>query len=590
MAVYETLKLHITSDKFIIEPVDSSNDELLVIDRVSQEIALQGNKGQIPASAITRTIYGILGIIRLIAGPYLVVITKKKKVGEINGNTIWQILDTEMHSYKRSTTHLTEGQISDNKLYISMVESVLKTEYYYFSSSFDLTHSSQRLYNTSPDFSSMGLLERADQRFVWNGHILRELAQQPELSRYCLPVLHGFISIKSSELNNKRFDYIVISRRCIYRAGTRFYMRGLDQQGQVANFVETEQLVLYDGQRCSFVQTRGSIPLFWFQRPNLKRMPLPSISSTSNHMDGFQRHFDDQVYNYGKQVIINLVNQSGYEHLMEKAFSQTVVNSQNNSIRYESFDFHNQCKKMRWDRLSILIDRLENDRRQFGYFMVQKDGKIACQQTGVFRTNCMDCLDRTNVVQSMLAREILQEQLQRLGILAVGEKIEIGCNFDLIFKNLWADNADYLSKQYAGTGALKTDFTRTGKRTKMGLLMDGWNSAVRYFKNNFADGFRQDAIDLFLGNYIVEENEGITQNSPLRGERDWKVISLPIICMVAMAMCLICILLPSEHFSEQLMYLAFWGGSAVFSLVAMFVYGQDFVDLPKLAQAKVKVE
>ncbi|XP_050397632.1 phosphatidylinositol-3-phosphatase SAC1 [Patella vulgata] len=590
MAVYETLKLHITSDKFIVEPVDSSNNELLVIDRVSQEIALQGNKGQIPASAITRTIYGILGIIRLIAGPYLVVITKKKKVGEINGNTIWQILDTEMHSYKRSTTHLTEGQIADNKLYISMVESVLKTEYYYFSSSFDLTHSSQRLYNTSPDFTSMGLLERADQRFVWNGHILRELAQQPELSRYCLPILHGFISIKSCELNNKRFDYIVISRRCIYRAGTRFYMRGLDQQGQVANFVETEQLVLYDGQRCSFVQTRGSIPLFWFQRPNLKRMPLPSISSTSNHMDGFQRHFDDQVYNYGKQVIINLINQSGYEHLMEKAFSQTVVNSQNDSIRYEAFDFHNQCKKMRWDRLSILIDRLENERRQFGYFMVQKDGKIACQQEGVFRTNCMDCLDRTNVVQSMLAREILQEQLQRLGILAVGEKIEIGCSFDLIFKNLWADNADYLAKQYAGTGALKTDFTRTGKRTKMGLVMDGWNSAVRYFKNNFADGFRQDAIDLFLGNYIVEENEGITQNSPLRGERDWKVISLPIICLVAMAMCLICILLPSEHFSEQLMYLAFWGGSAIFSLVAMFVYGQDFVDLPKLAQAKVKVE
>ena len=32
---------------------------------------------------------------------------------------------------------------------------------------------------------------------------------------------------------------------------------------------------------------------------------------------------------------------------------------------------------------------------------------------------------------------------------------------------------------------------RTGKRTKLGLLMDGKNSAVRYYKNNFCDGYRQ---------------------------------------------------------------------------------------------------
>lgn len=34
-------------------------------------------------------------------------------------------------------------------------------------------------------------------------------------------------------------------------------------------------------------------------------------------------------------------------------------------------------------------------------------------------------------------------------------------------------------------------FTRTGKRTRWGLLMDGWNSIIRYYKNNFSDGFRQ---------------------------------------------------------------------------------------------------
>ena len=62
--------------------------------------------------------------------------------------------------------------------------------------------------------------------------------------------------------------------------------------------------------------------------------------------------------------------------------------------------------------------------------------------------------------------------------------------------------------QYAGTPALKTDFTRTGKRTVTGVASDIHNSAVRYYKNNFSDGFRQDAIDLFLGNYVVKSGEG----------------------------------------------------------------------------------
>lgn len=69
---------------------------------------------------------------------------------------------------------------------------------------------------------------------------------------------------------------------------------------------------------------------------------------------------------------------------------------------------------------------------------------------------------------------------------------------------VWADNGDTISQQYAGTGALKSDFTRTGKRTIFGLLQDGIKSAVRYYKTNFTDGYRQDAIDLTSGRYVVD--------------------------------------------------------------------------------------
>ena len=77
---------------------------------------------------------------------------------------------------------------------------------------------------------------------------------------------------------------------------------------------------------------------------------------------------------------------------------------------------------------------------------------------------------------------------------------------------VWADNADAISNQYSGTGALKTDFTRLGKRTKIGALTDLKNSMVRYIKNHYYDGERQDGFDLFHGIYQVTPGD-----SPLDG-------------------------------------------------------------------------
>ena len=44
-------------------------------------------------------------------GPYLLVITKKEKVGEIEGHVIWKVTGTELHSYKKTMLHLTEKQV-----------------------------------------------------------------------------------------------------------------------------------------------------------------------------------------------------------------------------------------------------------------------------------------------------------------------------------------------------------------------------------------------------------------------------------------------------------------------------------------------
>ena len=66
----------------------------------------------------------------------------------------------------------------------------------------------------------------------------------------------------------------------------------------------------------------------------------------------------------------------------------------------------------------------------------------------------------------------------------------------MIYNNIWADNADIMSLRYTGTGALKTDFTRTGKRSMKGAMADGMKSATRLMHKNFRDHQRQESIGL----------------------------------------------------------------------------------------------
>uniref|UniRef100_A0A8C2SI51 Uncharacterized protein n=1 Tax=Capra hircus TaxID=9925 RepID=A0A8C2SI51_CAPHI len=62
-----TAVAHITPEKFYVEACDDGADDVLIIDRVSTEVTLSVKK-DIPPSAVTRPIFGILGTIHLVAG------------------------------------------------------------------------------------------------------------------------------------------------------------------------------------------------------------------------------------------------------------------------------------------------------------------------------------------------------------------------------------------------------------------------------------------------------------------------------------------------------------------------------------------
>uniref|UniRef100_A0A914VT28 Phosphatidylinositol-3-phosphatase SAC1 n=1 Tax=Plectus sambesii TaxID=2011161 RepID=A0A914VT28_9BILA len=595
--IYDRYELHTTAEKFYLEPQDQDggpqSHSHMQIDRITGEMRLANSVDEpILAQTEKRTIYGIVGIVRLVAGPYLLVITKSRLVGHINGHAIWQIERTDAIPYSRTTLHLTEKQVWYNRHFLEMIQLVLATEGFYYSTTYDLTHTLQRLENTTPEFRHMPMHERADERFVWNRHVCAEISMQPELYRYALPIIHGFVGIRRCHLGQHSFQLTIISRRSVYRAGTRFYMRGVNLEGHSANFIETEQIVEYDRPGgvppapqherflTAFVQTRGSIPLLWSQRPNLRWQPVPMMRPTDDQLAAFVRHMNSQRLAYnGTHVIVSLINQKGREKSIGSELARVVLQASLEGVKYVPFDFHKECRALNWDRLSVLKEQLRPDLLLFGFFGSRvsrsDEGRI---QTGFFRTNCMDCLDRTNVVQSLLAKESLGEQLRWLGLIGPNDSLDQFSDFSSVFKHLWADNGDECSKQYAGTGALKADFTRLGRRTYSGAVWDGVNAITRYFRNNFFDGYRQDAIDLFLGNFRVDvDNLPSTLEATIMS-LDWHGGVL-LCAIVAGAMTLLCVLVAVENAAT---YALFWMVVFVVLLAVIVLNGEEFVNLPKL--------
>ena len=80
-----------------------------------------------------------------------------------------------------------------------------------------------------------------------------------------MPVIQGFVGKFEMYVEGKKLTFILISRRSTKMAGTRFLARGIDAKGNVANFVETEQIALFDNYVFSYAHIRGSLPLFWKQ-------------------------------------------------------------------------------------------------------------------------------------------------------------------------------------------------------------------------------------------------------------------------------------------------------------------------------------
>uniref|UniRef100_A0A3Q7JKZ5 SAC domain-containing protein n=1 Tax=Solanum lycopersicum TaxID=4081 RepID=A0A3Q7JKZ5_SOLLC len=128
-------------------------------------------------------------------------------------------------------------------------------------------------------------------------------------------------------------------------------------------------------------------------------------------------------------------------------------------------------------------------------------------QSGVLRTNCIDCLDRTNVAQYAYGLEALGRQLHAMG-LTDRPKVDADSSIAAALMDMYQGMGDALAQQYGGSAAHNTVFPeRQGKWKATTQSREFLKSIKRYYSNAYTDGEKQDAINLFLGYFQPQEGK-----------------------------------------------------------------------------------
>ncbi|KAK6191374.1 hypothetical protein SNE40_003083 [Patella caerulea] len=460
--------------------LENKNQEDTLMFESNAIVVLTSSEGETVKKLYTKVLdaYGCLGVLNLNGGNqtilYMVLVTSCISVGKIGETEVFKITAVHLLSLR--------NEPSDEDRVVE-VKKLLSSGTFYFSwsthgSPWDLSLCAQRKQQD----------QESDNRFFWNRllHVhFRRYGIQCE--QWLLKIMCGAVEIRTIYASHRQAKACLISRLSCERAGTRFNVRGTNDDGHVANFVETEQVIFLDDQVSSYVQTRGSVPLFWEQ-------PGINVGAHKVHMSrgyeasapAYDRHIQMICKQYGEQVIVNLLGSKEGERMLSQAFqNHHMASSHKDKVPFFHFDYHSEIKGSNLKNLEKLRAKLQTYLTEFGFYCGDAT-HIIKKQSGTIRTNCLDCLDRTNAVQAMLAMEILASQIKSLGL---DNKPQMLSRFQEVYKQIWGLNGDHVSRIYAGTGALG------GGRSK---YSDAARSATRAIQNNFLDNSKQEAIDIML--------------------------------------------------------------------------------------------
>ncbi|KAI9226194.1 MAG: inositol polyphosphate phosphatase [Piptocephalis tieghemiana] len=519
-------------------PKDTAEAAAIILDIIPWDTFRSHHLPSYLAPATPMPVVGIIGLIHLSNEVFLGVVTKDELRAEpLPHHPIRRILTTCFLSLSTSlydpvSGYSMPGEGPPPSHPCAAIERYLHQGTFYYAPNHDLTRplvTGPGALDTMPkgEEGEEELPVGPDPEYWWNGYMMRELIEaldmwgpgQQEMVREAgifLTLIQGYVGTQEMQSTDGHtssapplLKVSLISRLGCGRAGVRYLTRGIDDEGHVANYVETETVLYTPVAIISHLQLRGSVPLFWEQtgvqlaghRPTLTR-------STEATRPAFERHFSRVLEEHQPIHIIDLLSQreGTGERTLSAAYHRQYATSgmAESLLRWTAFDINAACPGGDLSGAEAMVRSLRGSIESYGHELVRlnEEGiaspEVILRQTGIFRVNCLDCLDRTNVMQSLLSREVLLSAFTHLPAPFQSRRSLA----QAALTGLWVENGDALSRIYSGTGALKSGWTKSlsGKASGwMGMLMDAGKSVSRMYLGNVSDPSKQEAVDYLLG-------------------------------------------------------------------------------------------
>lgn len=401
---------------------------------------------------------------------------------------------------------------------------------------------------STASYSSLDLVQcmepNLNDRYLWNGFLKLSINDVTIKSNWTINIIHGFIGQIKVNVYGGPIYVTLIARRSSVFAGTRFLKRGCNIRGDAANEVETEQIVhaatltsFLKGQYTSYVQHRASVPLHWFQDITSSVVPAKppiTIASTNPYFQDTGKHFSQLLKKYGSPVIVLNLVKSHSKHSAEYQLGESFKKSldylnmflpNKHKIVYQALDMAHLLHSTKSNVL-VKLDKIAKDNlRLTGFF--QSNSKLFRKtlepnslwnslggrdfgpfrlQTGVVRSNCVDCLDRTNSAQFISAKCALAFQLYSLGVLPQPE-VAFDTDAVRLFEELFEEHGDIIALQYGGSQLVHTIESYRQTAVFTSHSRDIVTTLSRYYSNTFSDTYKQAAINLFLGVFQPEHHD-----------------------------------------------------------------------------------
>lgn len=360
-------------------------------------------------------------------------------------------------------------------------------------------------------------------------------------SSFFVPFIQGYVG----KIEEEDTRLVLLSRRSYLMGGTRYNDRGVDATGHVANYVETEQLVFVKQRVYRFFQIRGSLPFYWEQVKGLINPAVEIHQRLDINQEVMGKHINLVTNNgkFKKLIILNLLSRRKSEEETLSLYLVSLLENLNrvdqfkNRVLYEHIDFHAITKPTDFSPVDKFVYNIIDsgfNGSEVGYDEYEWSDLLETYtqkqaQQALVRTNCLDCLDRTNAMQTKLGHyslfRILSRAGSRLAVMITTEENrnplpffeKAGVSFYEQVRKIWANNGDQISMIYAGTGATTSSVTRKGEKSTFTSFFDHKLKTVRrFYLNTFDDNFKQEIIDVLLH----KKNQTIRQSTLYHSQTD----------------------------------------------------------------------